>query len=75
MDTVHPIGMLERNPVPGARRTSSFGPGTEDMKSGIAVALGAIGIMQSQSSWVNRPVTMLVTSDEETGSHTSRRFD
>jgi glutamate carboxypeptidase len=71
MDTVHPFGMLERNPVQ-VRDGKLFGPATEDMKSGIAVVLGAVGVMQKQSAWVNRPVTMLVTSDEETGSRTSR---
>jgi glutamate carboxypeptidase len=71
MDTVHPVGMLERNPVQ-VRDGKLFGPGTEDMKSGIAVVLGAVGLMQKQSEWVNRPITMLVTSDEETGSLTSR---
>lgn len=71
MDTVHPVGMLERNPLE-VRDGKLFGPGTEDMKSGIAVVFGAVGLMQKQAAWVDRPITMLVTSDEETGSHTSR---
>jgi len=40
------------------------------MKAGIVIALAAIG--QAQKQGLNRPVTLLCTSDEEIGSDTSR---
>src|SRR6185503_14647327 len=44
--------------------------GTLDMKAGIVIALAAIEEVQKDG--LNRPVTLLCTSDEEIGSHTSR---
>jgi glutamate carboxypeptidase len=41
------------------------------MKSGIVISLAAIDELQN-SGGLNRPVTLLCTSDEETGSLTSR---
>jgi glutamate carboxypeptidase len=71
MDTVHPLGALQRN-LCRVEEGKLFGPGTEDMKSGIALILGAVQVMQAHAAWIDRPVTLLITSDEETGSHTSR---
>ncbi|MEW6084996.1 MAG: M20/M25/M40 family metallo-hydrolase [Chloroflexota bacterium] len=42
------------------------------MKAGIVIALAAIE--SAQRSGLNRPVTLLCTSDEEIGSHTSREL-
>src|SRR6266508_2429800 len=47
-----------------------FGPGTLDMKAGIVIGLAAIET--AQVIGLNRPVTLLCTSDEEIGSETSR---
>jgi glutamate carboxypeptidase len=69
MDTVFPIGTLTNMPYREADG-KIFGPGTLDMKSGIVIALAAIE--EAQKSGLSRPVTLLCTSDEETGSHTSR---
>lgn len=73
MDTVHPVGMLGRNPCV-ERDGKMHGPGALDMKAGIAILLAAARIMQEAGSWPQRPVTMLFTSDEEIGSHTSREL-
>jgi len=71
MDTVHPLGTLERNPCV-ERDGKLFGPGVLDMKAGIAILLWAFRILQAEHLWPNRPITALFTSDEETGSMTSR---
>jgi glutamate carboxypeptidase len=69
-DTVWPIGTLERMPL---RRDGDrlHGPGTFDMKAGIALALTAMEALGATGT--PRPaVTMLWTTDEEIGSGTSR---
>jgi glutamate carboxypeptidase len=69
MDTVFPLGTLQKTPF-RADGEKIFGPGTLDMKSGIVISLAAIEEAQKQG--LNRQVTLLCTSDEEIGSHTSR---
>ena len=69
MDTVFPLGTLSKTPY---RESDGkiFGPGVLDMKAGIVISLAAIEETQKQG--LNRPVTLLCTSDEEIGSGTSR---
>ena len=69
-DTVWPIGTLERMPF---RRDGDrlHGPGTFDMKAGIALALAAMESLRATGT-PRPPVTMLWTTDEEIGSGTSR---
>ena len=69
MDTVFPLGTIDQVPFREADG-KIFGPGTLDMKAGIVIALAAIEA--AQSAGLSRPVTLLCTSDEEMGSHTSR---
>jgi glutamate carboxypeptidase len=69
MDTVFPLGTIDRFPYREADG-KILGPGTLDMKSGIVIALAAME--EAQKSGLTRPVTLLCTSDEEIGSHTSR---
>ncbi|HSB01803.1 MAG TPA: M20 family metallopeptidase [Anaerolineales bacterium] len=69
MDTVFPLGTLRKIPFREAQG-KIFGPGTLDMKAGIVIALAALE--EAQPSGLNRSVTLLCTSDEEIGSHTSR---
>lgn len=70
VDTVWPVGTLERMPL---RRDGDrlHGPGSFDMKAGIALALTAVAALRA-SGLGHRPVTMLWTTDEEIGSATSR---
>jgi glutamate carboxypeptidase len=70
-DTVWPVGQLERMPL---RREAGrlFGPGTYDMKGGIAVAMLAARILRQTSPPLRHRLVMLWTSDEEMGSATSR---
>jgi glutamate carboxypeptidase len=69
MDTVFPIGTIQKTPF-REDGEKIFGPGTLDMKAGIVIALAAIE--QAIQHGLNRPITLLCTSDEEIGSHTSR---
>lgn len=69
MDTVFPLGTLAKMPYREADG-KIFGPGTLDMKSGIAISLAAIE--EARRNGMTRPVTLLCTSDEEIGSHSSR---
>ena len=68
MDTVFPLGTIEKFPYSEADGKIT-GPGTLDMKAGIVIALAAIE--EAIRSGLRRPVTLLCTSDEETGSLTS----
>jgi glutamate carboxypeptidase len=69
-DTVWPIGTLERMPL-GRDGDRLHGPGTFDMKAGIALALAAMEALRVTGT-PRPPVTMLWTTDEEIGSGTSR---
>jgi glutamate carboxypeptidase len=71
LDTVHPLGTLGVHPW---RRQDGrcFGPGVLDMKSGILIALEAIAGLKRIAWRRQLPITMILTSDEEVGSPTTR---
>jgi len=72
-DTVWPLGTLERMPI--KREGEKFsGPGTVDMKAGIAAAIHAVELIRAAGMALAGNVTLLITSDEETGSHDSREL-
>jgi glutamate carboxypeptidase len=70
-DTVWPVGQLARMPL---RREQGrlHGPGVYDMKSGIAVGWLALAALAECGAVLPFRTVMLLTSDEETGSATSR---
>jgi len=72
MDTVYPIGTISRMPCREAKG-KLYGPGVLDMKSGIALMLAAIEGLLGQGK-LPRPVTVLLVSDEEVGSPSSRKI-
>jgi glutamate carboxypeptidase len=71
LDTVWPLGTLSARPfrVAGDR---AFGPGIFDMKAGVMLAAFAMRAINELGRGTNRPTTLLMTCDEETGSHFSR---
>lgn len=73
MDTVHPVGTLSRFPWSESGERI-FGPGILDMKASIAIALAALRALREHERMPDRRVSMLCTSDEETGSHTSAQL-
>jgi glutamate carboxypeptidase len=77
-DTVYPLGTLATMPC-RAIDNKLTGPGVLDMKSGIALMLHAIAALQDwqgdrarRNGGLPRPVTVLLVSDEEVGSGSSR---
>ncbi|MBX3141785.1 MAG: M20 family metallopeptidase [Trueperaceae bacterium] len=69
-DTVWPIGTLGAMPFVRSGDKVS-GPGALDMKAGIANALTALRLVPELGLGLAGDVTLLLTSDEETGSHAS----
>jgi glutamate carboxypeptidase len=70
-DTVWPIGQLARMPL---RRTGDelSGPGVLDMKAGIGLGMLATRAVLDLDAPAAMRIVMLWTTDEETGSQTSR---
>ena len=71
MDTVWPVGTLHRMPF-RQRGGRLRGPGVLDMKSGIAFFVFAMRALTDLDLPVRRRVALLLTTDEEVGSPTSR---
>lgn len=71
-DTVHPIGTaVHTNPI-RAEGDRFFGPGIFDMKAACVLAVEVLRCLAALSLTPSRPVTLLLTCDEETGSLTGR---
>jgi glutamate carboxypeptidase len=72
MDTVYPIGTLAAMPC-RVDKGRVWGPGSLDMKSGIALILHALEALRIwHGNKLPRPVTVLLVSDEEVGSDSSQ---
>ena len=72
-DTVHPKGTLAARPW---RETEGriYAPGVYDMKAACAVALEAVRACGELSLKPRRPVVLLLTCDEESGSFDGRKL-
>ena len=70
LDTVWPIGTLASMPC-RIRDGRLWGPGTLDMKVGVAMALTAIELLL-EANLLRREIVLLLNSDEEIGSSVSR---
>lgn len=73
LDTVHPLGSVDKRPtlIDGDRL---YGVGAYDMKGGIAVVQTVIEFLYESGLMPQRPLTVLFNTDEEIGSHYSRRL-
>ena len=72
LDTVHPIGMIEKDLKIRREGDSVFGPGIYDMKAGGYIAYYALRHLVRQGKKTRLPVTFLFIPEEEVGSPTSR---
>lgn len=68
IDTVWPLGTLAERPVTIKDDGKLYGPGAIDMKGGITVVLAALRGLKERGEMPNRPIWVLMTSDEEVGS-------
>ncbi len=70
-DTVWPVGTLASMPF-RVESNQAFGPGVYDMKASLVLVEFALGAIRDLGLKPTRPVEVLLTSDEEVGSPTSR---
>ena len=71
-DTVWPVGSLETHPYRIEEDGKGYGPGIFDMQSSLMLSEFALRAIRDLALKLPRPVTILMTSDEEVGSPTSR---
>lgn len=69
-DTVWPLGTVLERP-PRLEAGLVHGPGVYDMRGGLVAGLGALRALQELGA-LSRPVSVLLTADEEQGSPTSQ---
>ena len=72
LDTVHPVGTLERHNPVRIEGDRLYGPGAEDMKGGTYIAMAALRQIARTGGRTRLPIRHLMVSDEEMGSTTSR---
>jgi glutamate carboxypeptidase len=73
IDTVWEMETLEEMPFKIDENIVA-GPGTYDMKTGIAMMIFAMRAIKELGKELSIPPVMLITSDEETGSHESKEL-
>ena len=73
-DTVWPVGSLATHPFRIDGDGRAYGPGIFDMQTSLVLAEYALHAVNDLSLDLPRPVTILMTSDEEVGSLTSKQL-
>jgi len=73
MDTVWPVGSLATHPF-RIEEGKAYGPGIFDMQSSLVLVEFALAALRDRGLTLSRPITVLLTADEEVGSQTSRRL-
>ena len=71
IDTVHPLGTNVQNPT-RIEGDNFYGCGIFDMKANVILMLEALRYFASSGTRPTRPITILLSCDEEVGSHTGR---
>ena len=71
-DTVHPRGSLNAQQGLRAEGDRLYGPGIFDMKASCVIALEVLRCLAALALAPQRPLTLLLTCDEEVGSATGR---
>jgi glutamate carboxypeptidase len=72
-DTVHPIGTIEKNPT-RVDDDKFYGCGIFDMKANIVLMLESLRFFAETRTYPSRPITILLSCDEEVGSKSGRFF-
>ena len=72
-DTVWPLGTLERMPV-REDEGRLFGPGVYDMKASLVMVAAVVEVLGRLKRKLPRPLLVLLNSDEEIGSPSSRQL-
>ncbi|HKP71273.1 MAG TPA: M20 family metallopeptidase [Pyrinomonadaceae bacterium] len=72
-DTVHPVGTCEQNPT-RIEDGKFFGCGIFDMKSGVVLMIEALRYFAETGEKPSRPISILLSCDEEVGSFTGREL-
>lgn len=72
-DTVWEVGTLQTMPL-RQENDKLYGPGVLDMKAGITTAIHALRIIKKNHLALKGSVTLVLTSDEETGSERSKHL-
>lgn len=70
-DTVHPLGAAKRNPT-RIEGDKMYGCGIFDMKANVVLMLEALRFFAANGSKPSRPITILLSCDEEVGSFSGR---
>lgn len=71
LDTVHPVGSFG-NPAVRMDENNIYGPGVMDCKGGAVAGLMAMTALK-KIGFINRPVRLILQTDEETNSATSNK--
>ncbi|MEQ1922660.1 MAG: M20 family metallopeptidase [Pyrinomonadaceae bacterium] len=72
-DTVHPVGTNLKNPT-RIEGDKFYGCGIFDMRSGIVLMLETLRYFAVSGTRPVRPITILLSCDEEVGSHSGQEF-
>ncbi len=71
VDTVHPVGLFE-SPIIKKDETKIYGPGVCDCKGGIVASFYAMAALADEG-FCERPIKLILQSDEEISSSTSNK--
>ncbi|MBL8182516.1 MAG: M20 family metallopeptidase [Blastocatellia bacterium] len=72
-DTVHPVGSALQNPT-RIEDGKFYGCGIFDMKANIVLMFEALRYFKETGTRPSSPITIVLSCDEEVGSHTGREF-